>query len=164
MENLRESMWIFQSALQAGYLQQAYRGLMDFFGELRKRFQNAYPEYSISNMYYGYLDMTYFAIVTEFLKARQLKIAIVFEYDSFTFEVWLSGVNRGVQKKYWKLIKEKNWEEFALCDDPTKEDHIIRKILVKEPDFLDSDMLGDQIEEGTIDFLDHVQAFLGAHA
>ncbi len=73
-------------------------------------------------------------------------------------------MNRGVQKKYWKLIKEKNWEEFALCDDPTKEDHIIRKILVKEPDFLDSEMLGDQIEEGAIDFLHRVKAFLNAHA
>jgi hypothetical protein len=164
MDNLRESMKVFRLALQAGYLQQAYRGLIDFFSDLRKRFQTHYPEYFISSMYYGYLDMTYFAVVNAFLKERQLKIAIVFDYDSFSFEVWLSGVNREIQKKHWKLIKEMNWKEYTLCDDPTKEDHIIRKILVKEPDFSDSDMLGDQIEEGTIDFLDHVQAFMGAHA
>ncbi len=70
MENLRESMKAFQFALQAGYLQHAYRGLMDFFSDLRKRFQTHYPEYLISSMYYGYLDMTYFAVVSEFLKAR----------------------------------------------------------------------------------------------
>ena len=89
MDSLKKSMKKFQGALQAGYVQQAYRELRKFFSSLRKRFQDTYPEYFISNLYFGYMDMTYFAVIDAFLKARQLKIAIVFDYDSFSFEVWL---------------------------------------------------------------------------
>lgn len=65
--------------------------------DLRIHFKNRYPNYSISGLYQGYLDMTYFAIVPPALKQRDLKIAIVFNYDAFRFEAWLAGTNRQVQ-------------------------------------------------------------------
>ena len=71
MGSFSASMDEFKSQLQRGYLQEAYYGLMEYFRELRTHFVDAYPEYDVpSNIYYGYLDMTYFSVVPEPLKVR----------------------------------------------------------------------------------------------
>jgi hypothetical protein len=43
--------------------------------------------------------MTYFAVVPPSLKRRARKIAIVFNYEAFRFEAWLSATNRQLQRK-----------------------------------------------------------------
>ena len=98
MGSLQSAMVTFRRQLKSNDLIEAYQGLMAFFRELRSHFQKAYPHYSVpSNIYYGYLDMTYFAVIPPALKPHKLKIAIVFDYEHFRFEVWLSGANRKVQ-------------------------------------------------------------------
>ncbi|HOH08780.1 MAG TPA: hypothetical protein PLF89_14745 [bacterium] len=47
-------------------------------------------------MYQGYLDMTYFEFFPDKLKKCDLKLAIVFNYQAFRFEVWLAARNRQV--------------------------------------------------------------------
>ncbi len=96
MGTLQDSMTDFRKQLQKGSIQQAYRGLMEYMMGLRTRFAKDYPQYDVSGgLYPGYMDMTYFSIFPPALKARKLKIALVFRYDHFSFEVWLSGANRG---------------------------------------------------------------------
>jgi hypothetical protein len=56
----------------------AYRGLMEYMMNLRTHFKNNHPDYSLpGTLYYGYMDMTCFPLVTEKLKGKGLKIAIV---------------------------------------------------------------------------------------
>jgi len=93
-----EAMVEYRQQLERGIIQIAYRGLMEYMGDLRATFQTKYPEFSVpGNIYYGYMDMTYFSIVPPVLKERGLKIAVVFLHEAFRFEVWLSGYNRQIQ-------------------------------------------------------------------
>lgn len=111
MEPFQQYMYEYRKQLQQSHIKQAYAGLVQYFMELRTLFARKYPDYVVSgSIYQGYMDMTYFSFSPQSLKERKLKIAIVFVYDTFRFEVWLSGHNRSVQAKYLKLLKESNWQ------------------------------------------------------
>ncbi len=106
------------------------------------------------------MDMTYFALFTPSLKDRKLKIALVFNYDSFRFEVWLSGSNKQVQSKYWKLFRENSWDRYHIVPSLEGADSIIEDVLVDDPDFNDLDTLSDKIEKGTVRFIEDIEGFL----
>jgi len=161
MGSFAESMNEYKRQLKRGYIQDAYQGLMEYFRDLRLQFMNKYPDYSVSgSIYYGYMDMTYFSLTPESIKSRKLKIAIVFVHDTFRFEVWLSGSNRNVQTKYWKLFKESDWHKYNLASNPRAVDYVIDHILINNPDFGDVDTLTGQIERGTLEFVRDVEEFL----
>ena len=119
MKSFEAAMGTFQQQLKDGDLIEAYQGLMAFIRELRTHFEKTYPDYTVpTHIYYGYLDMTYFAVIPPALKPHKLKIAIVFDYERFRFEVWLSGANRKVQAEVWKQWKENPAGIYRLADDP----------------------------------------------
>ena len=65
MGAFEKSMRKLKTMLEDGYLQEAYRGLMEYIRGLRAHFKKKYPQFSVpTNIYYGYMDMTYFAILT----------------------------------------------------------------------------------------------------
>jgi len=161
MGSFPKSMDEYRKQLKRGYIQEAYQGLMDYFRDLKTHFKNQYPDYSVSgSIYYGYMDMTYFSLFPASLKRRKLKIAIVFIHNKFRFEVWLSGSNRNVQTKYWKLVKGSDWHKYHLALNPRAEDYVIDHILIDHPDFGDLGALTRQIERGTLEFIRDVESFL----
>ena len=81
MKSIQENMIELQGQLRIGAIQKAYKALLDYMMDLRTHFKSRYPSYSISGLYQGYMDMTYFAILPPSLKQRDLKIAIVFTYQ-----------------------------------------------------------------------------------
>ena len=95
-----------------------------------------------------------------FLKTRKLKIAIVFLHQQLRFEVWLSESNKKVQTKYWNLVKEKNWNKYRIPLNLKGVDSILEHVLVDNPDFGDLDVLTEQIEKGTLDFIENVESIL----
>jgi hypothetical protein len=161
MELLQENLIELRKQLRKGQIQKAYQGLMQYMQGLKSHFMNTYPDYSVSgSMYYGYMDMTYFSIVPDFLKERDLKIAIVFVYESFRFEVWLSGRNKKVLMKYWKVITESGWDQYKIAPQGKWADSILEHVLVEDPDFSDLEKLTGQIDHGTSKFLDDIESFL----
>ena len=161
MTSFQESMIEYKKQLEKGSIQVAYRGLMDYFNSLRVYFKKKYPTYSVSgSIYFGYMDMTYFAFFPASLKQRKLKVGIVFLHESFRFEVWLFGYNKEIQKKYWDLFKEKNWEKYHIPLNLKGVDSILEHVLVDKPDFGDLDILTKQIEKGTLEFIENVESFL----
>jgi hypothetical protein len=55
MESFHEYMNEYKKQLNKGYIQEAYQGLMDYFGDLRSYLKNKHPEYFVSSsIYYGY--------------------------------------------------------------------------------------------------------------
>ena len=161
MESFHEYMNEYRKQLEKGAIKEAYRGLMEYFNALRLHLKKKYPDYSVSgSIYYGYMDMTYFSFFPESLKRRKLKIAIVFIHDTFKFEVWLSGSNRNVQTKYWKLLKESDWHKYHLASNPRAVDYVLDHILINNPDFSDLDSITRQIERGTLEFIRDVEGFL----
>jgi hypothetical protein len=137
---------------------------MEYIMELRLYLKNKYPDYIVSgSIYHGYMDMTYFSFFPESLKRRKLKIGIVFVYDTFRFEVWLFGYNKNVQNRYWKLVKESNWNKYLIPSTTKGVDSIMEYILVENPDFSDPDNLTKKIERGTLNFIKDVENFLSKH-
>jgi len=153
----------YRKEMKKGVIKEAYKGLMEYIMDLRTHFKNNYPDYFVSGLYYGYMDMTYFSFSPDSLKDRKLKIAIVFIHDTVRFEVWLSWQNKEIQRKYWKLFKDKNWNKYKIV--PTIEDYdsIVEHVLVSNPDFSDLEALTKKIEEGTLKFIGDVEEFLGGH-
>jgi hypothetical protein len=149
--------------LRTGAVQRAYKTLLGTVMDLRVHFQNRYPSYSISGLYQGYMDMTYFAIVPPSLKHRNLKIAIVFNYEAFRFEAWLSGTNRQVQRKYWELFRDSGWTEYRVVTPAKGVDSIIECNLAENIDFGDLDCLTADIEENTVKFINNVEKFFSDH-
>ena len=166
MESFHEFVSEYRKQLEKGAIQKAYKGLMEYAMALRTHFNNKYPDYSVSgSIYYGYMDMTYFSVFPKSIKDRKLKVPIVFLHEAFRFEVWLSGVNRQVQEEYWRLIKENDWGKYKLVPQEGKDvDSILEHILVEEPDFSDLGVLTQQIEAGTVKFIQDVESFLSEHS
>jgi hypothetical protein len=161
MRTFQDSMMELKKQLDKGKIQEAYQGITEYFRSLRKYFETNYPNYSVpGNIYYGYFDMTYFAIIPESLKPRKLKIAVVFDYDRFDFEVWLSGANRDVQEEYWNLIKETKRSKYAITSNPRRDDYILSYTLAENPDFSNLEQLTVLIEKGTHKFIKDVERIL----
>jgi hypothetical protein len=161
MDSFHENMIDFKKQLQKGTIQEAYKGLMEYILSLKTHFKNKYPDYFVSgSIYFGYMDMTYFSFIPELLKQKKLKIAIVFNYEAFRFEVWLGGYNKEVQKKYWKLIKDSAWDKYKIVAPGRGIDSILEYVLDEDPNFSNLDALTQKIEKGTIAFIKDVENFL----
>ncbi len=161
MEMLQENMVEYKKQLKRGIIQKAYKGLMEYVWELRTYFMKNYPDYGVSgSIYYGYMDMTYFSVFPKSLKDRKLKIAIVFLHDEFRFEVWLSGQNKQIMRKYWALIREHDWNEYKIIVPEKGIDSILEYVLVDDPNFSDLEVLTEKIEKGTLKFIGDVESFL----
>lgn len=85
MHLLQKDIEAFRRQLRSGAIQRAYRALLSYMMGLRTHFKNKYPDSTVSALYQGYMDMTYFAIAPPPLKQRDLKIAIVFNYQPTEF-------------------------------------------------------------------------------
>jgi hypothetical protein len=161
MSPLNHYILEYKKQLAKGDIREAYRGLMEYIAQLRTHFKNKYPEFAVpSNIYFGCMDMTYFPLFPEALEERKLKIAVVFIHDTVRFEVWLSGPNKQVQAKYWKLFKDSGWTKYRLPSTTKGADSIQEYTLSDNPDFDNPEALTKQIEEGTIKFIRDIGGFL----
>jgi hypothetical protein len=165
MKSLQENMTELRKQLEKGAIQKAYQGLMEYMLSLKNHFSNKYPHYSTpGSLYTGYMDMTYFSILPKSLKDRDLKIAVVFLYDAFRFEIWLSGKNKQVLAKYWKIINKSRWGKYKVVEPVKGVDSIVEHILVDNPDFGNLDALTKQIEQRALEFIQDIESFLARTA
>lgn len=161
MESFYEQIFEYRKQLEKGVIQKAYKGLMEYILDLKIHFKNKYPDYFVSgSLYFGYMDMTYFSIVPKSFMDRKLKIAIVFLYEPFRFEIWLAGTNKQVQSEYWQLIKDSGWDQYRLVPTTKGADSILEHVLVDNPDFSDLDGLTSQIEKSALKFINDVDGIL----
>jgi len=163
MPSIQKDMQELQRQLQSGSIQRAYRGLLRFMTDLRTHFRSRYPTYSVSGLYQGYFDMTYFALVPPSLATRGLKIAIVFNYGAFRFEAWLAAANRRVQRQYWELLKDTRWAACRVVTPAPGVDAIIECDLADGFDFDDLDALTAAIEKKAARFTKDVERALSQH-
>ena len=163
MESMPEYIKEYKKQLGKGVIQRAYQGLMKYIMDLRTHFSKNFPDFAPGNIYHGYMDMTYFPISPKSLKSRKLKIAVVFNYDQFRFEVWLAGYNKQIQQKYWELFKESDWNKYRIPSATKGIDSIVEYTLADNPDFDDLDGLTKQIEKGTLNFISDIEDFLSKH-
>jgi hypothetical protein len=160
MKALNDDIAEYRRQLEKGTIKTAYQGLMKYFDSLRLELKNKQPDYFISDVHYGHMDYTYLYYFPKSLQHKKLKVVILFSHDTFQFEVLLAGYNREAQAKYWQLFKEKGFNRYHLSDDATEADRFLSEVLVNQPNFGDLDALTSQIESGTLQFINEVEAFL----
>ncbi len=163
MLSIQKDMEYFKNQLKEGSVQRAYRALISFMMGLRTHFSNKVGESSVSTLYQGYMDMTYFAIFPESLKNIGLKVAIVFNYEAFRFEAWLAARNRSIQRKYWQILKEGHWDEYRLVAPGEGIDSIIECDLADAFDIGEPDGLAVKIEGAIASCVDDIEGFLSVH-
>jgi len=104
--------------------------------------------------------MTYFALFPEALKRRNLKLAIVFNYQTFRFEVWLAARNRQLQRRYWELLLDAGYEKHRLVKPGMGVDAIVEAVLAADYSLDAADRLTAEIVEGVAVFERGIVAFL----
>lgn len=132
--------------MELGTIPTTYKGLIEYMMSLRNYFINNHPEYNIGNLYQGYMDMTYFPIVTPMLKSRKLKLAVVFDHYNIRFEIWLSAQNRKIINQHLNLLQNKKLnKEYCISKNP---DSIIETVIIENPDFNDFNRITNDLETG----------------
>jgi len=146
--------------LGKGQIQKAYRGIMSFMSGLKLHLSGLYPNFSTSALYFGYMDMTYFAFTPTELREKKLKVAIVYLHEEARFDAWLGGINRQIQAAVIDQLSQKNIGGYQLSQVQPGVDSIIETMLVAQPDFDNPDALKQQIETRVIEFVTDMMALL----
>lgn len=153
----------FRRALKEGAIPRAYRALTTYMMELRTYYMSRDDAGGVSGLYQGYMDMTYFALFPPDFKRRHLKVSVVFNYEAFRFEVWLSGRNRTVQRRYWALCSEREWPKYRLIEQGTWVDSILEFDVADGLDLAEPEELTRCISERVDTFVADVRKFLMEH-
>lgn len=161
--SLSDDLKDLQERLGEGSLRRAYGSIVGYMSRLRAHFASVQGERAVSGLYQGYFDMTYFALFPASLKSRGLKLAIVFDYGSFGFKVWLAARNRKLQSRYWMLLRDNGWSEYALVQPAPGVDAIVECDVADALDLEDPQALTKRIEDAARTLLDRLEPFLAAH-
>ena len=149
--------------LGEGAIQKAYVAIVAYMSSLRSRLAAAHEEWSVSGLYQGYFDMTYFPLVTPSLKVRDLKLAVVFDYTSFHYQVWLAARNRAVQRRYWELLRDAGWPPATLVEPAPGVDAIVAVDVADGLDLDDQDTLSALLEHAVVTLLGDLERFFDRH-
>jgi len=163
MHSIHKDMEELRRQLKKGSIQKAYQALLSYMSVLRMHFANKYGDPAVSGLYQGYMDMTYFALFPPSLKSLDLKVAIVFNYETFRFEAWLAARNRKVQRQYWELFKDSDWDPYRVVAPAAGIDSILECDLAKEFDLSNPDTLTSSMETATVAFINEIERFLSEH-
>ena len=160
MPSLNESIREYTAQLQLGQIQIAYKGIMTLMSGFKTFLESRHPDYAVSGLYFGYMDMTYFAFTPLDLKQRSLKIAIVYLHEQNRFEIWLGGANRKVQAEYIKALKGTDIGCLRLSEVTPGVDSILEMEISEQPDFDHPQALIQAIENKLLEFAEKVKKLL----
>lgn len=160
MDNLNEKIKRYNDELKKGYLQDAYRGIMEFMSGIRTHLSECHPEMAAGALYQGYMDMTFFTITPETLKKQRLKVALVYLHELNSFEVWLSGANRQVQSDFLRLLKGRDLTGCKLSEAAPGIDSIVSKTIAEDPDFSEMESLRTRLQDEAMRFIDDMERLL----
>lgn len=153
-KDISESIEIYQDQLKKGDIQFAYSTLMQYVAELKSKFPK---QYSTGNISFGYLDYTYFPFVNDYLKRHKLRFGIVLNHQKMQFELWLMGRNIAVQKEYWDILKDTDWNK-DIKSMPVYS--VLEVCLEDKIDFKNKSLMTKTILERSVSLAKDIQNFL----
>ena len=161
MKTLNQQIDSYTGLVQQGDVRAAYKGIMEFMGQLRAAFTATDSDITVGgSLYQGYLDMTYFSLNTNLLRERGLKVAVVYLHDKKAFEAWLSARNRTILARYRPIFDDMILDEIEVFHDETNEDAVLESLLTDAPDFDRQDKLMAELISGTEKFTAAVQKII----
>jgi len=93
---------------------------------------------------------------TNKLKAKGIKIQVVFIHKVFRFEVWVSGYNRKIQCAYYEKLKTQTIP-YVLNNNPNQVDYIIKNPLNENLDLGDGFGVLDVIKTGVLESVKYIK-------
>ncbi len=129
---------------------------------IRSHFAASHGDRAVSGLYQGCFDMTYFALFPPALKSRGLKLAIVLDYESFAFEVWLAARNRALQRRYCSCFGRTDGPSTA-SSSPPRESTPSWSVTSDACDLQTPEVLTSRMEASAQAVLDDVVGFLSVH-
>lgn len=119
----------YKELMKTTNIRECYRRVISLIKHTRSRLETDMNTYSFMNrVVENQMDFSYFQLTNNPLKESGIKIQVVFIHESCTFEIWGSGYNRSVQKRLYNNISTLPIS-FYLCDNPEKNDYVLRKVL-----------------------------------
>jgi hypothetical protein len=135
---------VYKELLKAGEVQIAYAHLVKYVQKLKTQFsKDLNKDFSVGNVFQGYMDYTYFYLTNNYLQSEKLKLGLIFNHREANFEVWLLGQTKDIQEKYWSSLQGTKWIKSTKMPQYA----IFEVTLVKRPNFADLDKLSGEIVE-----------------
>ena len=154
MKNLNHYVSIYKAQLDKGDILIAYNQLVKFVMQLRVNFiKNLSDQYTFTGILHGYMDYTYFYYSNAFLKTKKLKLGLVLNHLEMRFEIWLLGNTISIQKQYWNVLRDSEWNKDKK---EMPKYSILEAIIEGEPDFDNLKVLSEKIERLTIEASDKI--------
>ena len=156
----KEYLATYKTLIQTTELQKGYQEFIKLFRFLRVELEKELAGFQFSgNIQENNMDFAYFQLVSDELKAKGIKIQIVFVHKVFRFEIWASGYNRKIQCDYYEKLKNRVLP-YALNDNPNRVDYILKLAVDDNIDLCDGSAVVDIIKGNLLFFLDFVQTKL----
>ncbi len=138
-----------------------YSLTIDAIKALRRYYiQNYTPTYSIGKLYQGNVAYSYFSITPASLKAQKLKFVLIFNHQKRRFEICLSGQNKTIRKKYWKLFKDSNWDKYRLAYSIDDSLSIMDHVIIENPNFDNIDTFANELDRKASIFMNELITIL----
>jgi AraC family transcriptional regulator len=131
-----------------------HQELNRFMKSLMTHLKKHYIEdYFIGNIYSDEKNIVYFSFTPKELREQKLKIAIVYNLKLFRFEIWLAGQNKQIQKKYWEIFKDSDWDKYHIPSSITDGFSIVDSVIIEKPDFSNFELMIEEIETKSLEFI-----------
>lgn len=135
---------IYKDLLKTGEVQIAYAQLVKYVQKLKSQLsKDLSNDFSVGNVFQGYMDYTYFYLTNSYLQRKKLKLGIVFNHEKANCQIWLLGQTKDVQEEYWNLLKRTKWIKVPKIPQYS----IFEVALVESPNFNDPDKLTSEIKK-----------------
>lgn len=152
--DIQKCLEIYKEQLSYGYIQTAYVALTKIAAELKANFPK---EYHTGNISFGYLDYTYFPFFNEYLRNHKLRFGVVLNHEKMQFELWLMGQNADVQKRYWEILKNTEWN-FNRKEMPRYS--VLEVVLENQINFTDKENMTKNIIDHSMSLASEIQKYL----
>ena len=110
-KDISKCIQVYKNQLELGDIQAAYSALMKYMAELKTKFPQQYLTGHIS---FGSLDFTYFSFYNQYLRSNKLRFGIILNHKKMQIELWLMGQNASIQKTYWEILKNTDWNKLPV--------------------------------------------------
>lgn len=131
METNHQLLKMYKNLIQTTQIQECYQYIMKLIHDIYTILKNDLNTFQFSNkVIENNMNFSYFQLTNPQLKKQGLKIQIIFIHQSCQFEVWLSGYNRHIQQQYYQKLNSKC--PFQLCENPQKNDYIVKIPIIKD--------------------------------
>lgn len=147
-KTVNELICTYTNEVKQGHIQEAYKIIMTYMTKLQRSLEHVVKEWQVSsNLYQGYMDMTFFTMTNELLRSKGLKIAVVYVHPNGSFEAWLSGRNKGAIEKYKTIVNNLSIDNISLFHHKANKDSIVEYTLTSQPDFENQEALTETIQK-----------------